>query len=82
MAPIVAATSEALRFSVSGAISDDDVRSCGLPLQKIPTYPTLTLTLTLPPISDDGTLQASAQHLLENLTRLAAAEPRPYRPLS
>jgi hypothetical protein len=39
MAPIVAATSEALRFSVSGAISDDDVRSCGLPLQKIPTYP-------------------------------------------
>jgi len=33
-------------------------------------------------ISDDGTLHASAQHLLENFMRLAAAEPPPYRPLS
>ena len=30
----------------------------------------------------DGTLHASAQHLLENFMRLAAAEPPPYRPLS
>ena len=29
-------------------------------------------------ISDDGTLHASAQHLLENFMRLAAAEPPPY----
>ena len=33
-------------------------------------------------ISDDGTLHASAHHLLENCMRLAAAEPPPYRPLS
>jgi hypothetical protein len=33
-------------------------------------------------ISDDGTLHVSAQHLLENFMRLAAAEPPPYRPLS
>ena len=31
--------------------------------------------------SDDGTLHASAQHLLENFMRFAAAEPPPYRPL-
>ena len=33
-------------------------------------------------VSGDGTLHASAQHLLENFMRLAAAEPPPYRPLS
>ena len=35
-------------------------------------------------VSDDhdGTLHASAQHLLENFMRLAAAEPPPYLPLS
>ena len=33
-------------------------------------------------ISDDGMLHASAQLLLENFMRLAAAEPPPYRPLS
>jgi hypothetical protein len=33
-------------------------------------------------VSGDDTLHASAQHLLENFMRLAAAEPPPYRPLS
>jgi hypothetical protein len=33
-------------------------------------------------VSGDGTLHASAQHLLENFMRLAAVEPPPYRPLS
>ena len=32
-------------------------------------------------VGDDGTLRASAQHLLENFMRFASAEPPPYRPL-
>ena len=32
-------------------------------------------------VSDDGTLRASAQHLLENFMRFASAGPPPYRPL-
>ena len=33
-------------------------------------------------VSGDGTLHASAQHLLENFMRFAAAEPPPYQALS
>ena len=32
-------------------------------------------------VGDDGTLRASAQHLLENFMRFASAEPPPYLPL-